>query len=50
MIDSWIEFCTHELEVPLCTWVLPVMGVFPEVPEATAHAKEDQGAASGGKN
>jgi len=41
MIDSWIEFCTHELEVPLCTWVLPVQGVFPEVPEATACAKED---------
>merc|ERR1719277_2233030 len=41
MIDSWVEFCTHELEVPLCTWVLPVMGVFPEVPEATACAKED---------
>eukprot|EP00933_Yihiella_yeosuensis_P023663 TRINITY_DN1840_c1_g1_i1.p1 TRINITY_DN1840_c1_g1~~TRINITY_DN1840_c1_g1_i1.p1 ORF type:complete len:443 (-),score=162.92 TRINITY_DN1840_c1_g1_i1:167-1495(-) len=41
MIDSWIEFCTHELEVPLCTWVLPVMGLFQEVPEATACAKED---------
>ncbi|CAE6928316.1 unnamed protein product [Symbiodinium sp. KB8] len=41
MIDSWIEFCTHELEVPLCTWVLPMMGKYPEVPEATACAKED---------
>jgi len=41
MVDSWIEFCTHELEVPLCTWVLPMMGVFEEVPEATACAKED---------
>lgn len=41
MIDSWIEFCTHELEVPLCTWVLPVLGLFPEVPEATACAKDD---------
>jgi len=41
MIDSWIEFCTHELEVPLCTWVFPVMGVFEDVPEATAVAKED---------
>jgi glutathione S-transferase len=41
MIDSWIEFSTHELEVPLCTWVLPVMGKCPEVPEATACAKED---------
>lgn len=41
MIDSWIEFCTHELEVPLCTWVLPVLGIFDEVPEATACAKQD---------
>mmetsp|Transcript_77997 Transcript_77997/g.252186 ORF Transcript_77997/g.252186 Transcript_77997/m.252186 type:complete len:440 (-) Transcript_77997:266-1585(-) len=41
MIDSWVEFCTHELEVPLCAWVLPVQGVFPEVPEATKCAKED---------
>jgi len=41
MIDSWVEFCTHELEIPLCSWVLPVMGVFDEVPEATKQAKED---------
>lgn len=41
MIDSWVEFCANELEVPLCTWVLPLMGVFQEVPEATALAKED---------
>jgi len=41
MIDSWVEFCTHELEIPLCTWVFPLNGIFPEVPEATAQAKED---------
>jgi len=41
MIDSWVEFCTHELEIPLCTWVFPLKGIFPEVPEATAQAKED---------
>jgi glutathione S-transferase len=41
MIDSWMEFCTNELEVPLMTWVLPVMGVIREVPEATKCAKED---------
>merc|ERR1712060_846366 len=40
-IDSWIDFCTHELEVPLCTWVLPHLGVFKEVPEATESAKVD---------
>lgn len=41
MIDSWVEFCTHELEIPLCTWVFPLKGIFKEVPEATAQAKED---------
>merc|ERR1719218_520369 len=41
MIDSWVEFCTHELEIPLATWVFPLKGIFPEVPEATAQAKED---------
>merc|ERR1712113_965011 len=40
-IDSWMEFCTHELEVPLCTWVFPIMGIMPEVPEATEQAKGD---------
>merc|ERR1712187_978498 len=40
-IDSWIEFCTHELEVPLLTWVLPKQGVRPDIPEATKMAKED---------
>merc|ERR1719461_1382753 len=39
MIDSWVEFCTHELEVPLCTWVYPVKGIFEDKPEATALAK-----------
>merc|ERR1719333_377222 len=41
MIDSWVEFSTHELEVPLCTWVLPVTGAMEDVPEVTALAKED---------
>eukprot|EP00929_Paragymnodinium_shiwhaense_P060953 TRINITY_DN3042_c0_g2_i2.p1 TRINITY_DN3042_c0_g2~~TRINITY_DN3042_c0_g2_i2.p1 ORF type:complete len:517 (+),score=224.74 TRINITY_DN3042_c0_g2_i2:78-1628(+) len=41
MIDSWIEFCTHQLEVPLCTWVLPAMGVLVAPPEVTEKAKED---------
>jgi len=41
MVDSWIEFCTQELEIPLCAWVYPIMGIFEEVPEATKQAKED---------
>jgi glutathione S-transferase len=41
MIDSWVEFCTHELEIPLSQWVFPKMGLLKEDPEATAQAKED---------
>jgi len=40
-VDSWVDFCTHELEVPLCTWVYPVQKIIDEIPEATARAKED---------
>jgi len=41
MIDSWIEFCMHELEVPLCAWTMQVSGVHKEMPEVMKQAKED---------
>lgn len=41
LIDSWLDFCTHEIEVPLMTWVYPCMGLMADVPQATAQAKED---------
>jgi len=34
-IDSWLELCTHELEVPLMTWLYPVMGLLEDQPDAT---------------
>jgi glutathione S-transferase len=40
-IDGWVEFCQHELEVPLCVWVYPKLGIFEEVPRATEQAKID---------
>jgi glutathione S-transferase len=40
-IDGWVEFCQHELEVPLCVWVYPKLGIFEEVPRATEQAKVD---------
>jgi len=40
-IDGWVEFCQHELEVPLCVWVYPKLGIFEEVPRATEQAKLD---------
>lgn len=40
-IDSWLEFCTHELEVPLMTWVYPVLGIMEDVPQVTSTAQSD---------
>lgn len=41
-IDTWMEFCTYELEVPLAVWLYPVLGLM-EAPEAskTENAKND---------
>jgi len=41
MIDTWMEFCTHELEVPLMSWVYPVLGLLEDIPSVTSDAKED---------
>lgn len=27
--DSWVEWSTHELEVPLCTWTFPLDKIIP---------------------
>jgi len=40
-IDTWMEFCTHELEVPLMTWVYPVLGLMEDIPKATSDAQAD---------
>jgi len=40
-IDTWLEFSTHELEVPLMTWIYPVMGLMEDTPVATDMAKGD---------
>eukprot|EP00411_Alexandrium_monilatum_P014053 CAMPEP_0175269774 /NCGR_PEP_ID=MMETSP0093-20121207/45034_1 /TAXON_ID=311494 /ORGANISM="Alexandrium monilatum, Strain CCMP3105" /LENGTH=482 /DNA_ID=CAMNT_0016564445 /DNA_START=60 /DNA_END=1508 /DNA_ORIENTATION=+ len=40
-IDTWLEFCTHEVEVPLMTWVYPVLGLMEDIPEATKAAQDD---------
>jgi elongation factor 1-gamma len=41
-IDTWMEFCTYELEIPLAVWLYPVLGLM-EAPEAskTENAKND---------
>jgi elongation factor 1-gamma len=40
-IDSWIDFCAHELELPATMWFYPIFGYMPFNAAATAKAKED---------
>jgi elongation factor 1-gamma len=40
-VDSWIDFCTNELEVPMGMWIFPVLGFMENVPEITAKAQND---------
>lgn len=40
-VDSWIDFCTHELELASTMWLYPVIGYMPFNAAATAKAKED---------
>mmetsp|Transcript_11885 Transcript_11885/g.27868 ORF Transcript_11885/g.27868 Transcript_11885/m.27868 type:complete len:388 (-) Transcript_11885:167-1330(-) len=40
-IDTWMEFCSHEVEVPLMTWVYPCLGLMKDVPDAIKQAQND---------
>jgi len=40
-IDSWIDFCAHELELPATMWYYPIFGYMPFNAAATAKAKAD---------
>lgn len=40
-INTWIEFCTQELEVPMTVWLYPVLGYMPYYAASTARAKVD---------
>merc|ERR1712007_101893 len=41
LIDSWIEFCTNELEIPLMSWIFSAKGTWEVDPAVTAQAKLD---------
>ena len=28
-IEQWIDFSTHEIDAPLCSWYYPIAGFFP---------------------
>lgn len=40
-VDSWMDFCTHELELPATVWYYPVIGYMPHNDAAVAKAKAD---------
>jgi elongation factor 1-gamma len=40
-VESWLEFSTHELEVPVSTWISPILGYGKFNAAANAKAKED---------
>jgi len=40
-VDSWVDFSTNEIEIPMCAWIYPIEKIFEEVPAATAEAKKD---------
>eukprot|EP00392_Amoebophrya_sp_AT5.2_P017002 g17313.t1 len=40
-VDSWVEYSTHELEMPICAWTYPLEQIYPEVTQATTRAKMD---------
>ena len=47
VVDSWVDFCAHEIELPACLWFYPVLGYIPFNAAATGKAKEDLARALG---
>lgn len=40
-VDSWIDFASHDLELPATLWYYPVLGYIPANPAVIARAKTD---------
>jgi elongation factor 1-gamma len=40
-VDSWVDFCTHELELACTMWLYPVIGYMPFNAKAYVKAKDD---------
>eukprot|EP00624_Nannochloropsis_granulata_P003804 evm.model.NODE_29288_length_12747_cov_24.130932.3 len=45
LVDAWIDFAAHEVELPATLWVYPVFGYLPHNSAVTEKAKVDLGAA-----
>lgn len=40
-VDSWVDFCSHDLELPATVWIYPAFGYLPYNADACAKAKTD---------
>jgi elongation factor 1-gamma len=40
-VDSWVDFCSHDLELPVSMWIYPVLGYIPYNAATTGKAKGD---------
>lgn len=40
-VDSWVDFCSHDIELPATVWFYPVLGSLPFNGAATQKAKAD---------
>lgn len=45
LVDSWIDFSAHDLELPASLWYYPVLGLTATTPAISAKAKADFGSA-----
>eukprot|EP00941_MAST-03F_sp_MAST-3F-sp1_P004720 g4720.t1 len=44
-VDSWLDWCSNELELPVSMWIFPIFGFMPPNPKAVQKAKGDTKAA-----
>jgi elongation factor 1-gamma len=40
-VDSWLDWCSNELELPVTMWIFPIFGFMPPNPKAVNKAKKD---------
>eukprot|EP00501_MAST-03F_sp_TOSAG23-6_P002509 GSMAST32.ASY1.ANO1.2646.1 assembled CDS len=40
-VDSWLDWCSNELEIPVTMWVFPIFGFLPPNPKSVQKAKKD---------
>jgi len=40
-VDSWMDWCANELEIPVTMWIYPIFGFMPPNPKQIGKAKQD---------